>query len=81
MLGFKHRFASNAALMASKESRRTVRLYNRVAAALVEFEVSSNQCGRAVRHGHIAGSHCTSELRHRHNRSEAGCRRLAHCRA
>ena len=33
-----HRFAANHALMASKESRRVVKLYNRVAKALVEFE-------------------------------------------
>jgi dynein heavy chain len=32
------RFAANAQLMAARESRRTVRLYNRVARALVEFE-------------------------------------------
>ena len=32
------RFAANRSLMAAKESRRTVRLYNRVARALVEFE-------------------------------------------
>lgn len=32
------RFAGNKALMAAKESRRVIRLYNRVAKALVEFE-------------------------------------------
>lgn len=32
------RFAANKALMGAKESRRTVKLYNRVAKALVEFE-------------------------------------------
>lgn len=32
------RFAANATLMGSKESKRTVRLYNRLARALVEFE-------------------------------------------
>lgn len=31
-------FAANATLMGSKESKRTVRLYNRLARALVEFE-------------------------------------------
>ena len=33
-----HRFAENKALMASKESKRIVRTYNRVAKALIEFE-------------------------------------------
>jgi dynein heavy chain len=32
------RFAHNAALMGSKESKRVIRQYNRVAKALVEFE-------------------------------------------
>lgn len=33
-----HRFAENKALMASKDSKRIVRTYNRVAKALIEFE-------------------------------------------
>lgn len=32
------RFAGNRALLASKEARKVVKLYNRVAKALVEFE-------------------------------------------
>ena len=32
------RFAENKALMASKDSKRIVRTYNRVAKALIEFE-------------------------------------------
>jgi dynein heavy chain len=33
------RFAQDRALMAAKESRKTIALYNRVARALVEYEV------------------------------------------
>lgn len=32
------RFAENKSLMASKDSKRIVRMYNRVAMALIEFE-------------------------------------------
>ena len=35
---FLYRFSENKSLMASKDSKRIVRTYNRVATALIEFE-------------------------------------------
>lgn len=45
------RFAGNRALMSSKESKRVIRLYNRVAKALVEFEALWHAAWLKVRVG------------------------------
>lgn len=63
------RFAKNRALMASKESKRVIRLYNRVAKALVEFEALWHAAWLKVR-GRVAcgmTAHCWWPSYHTHS--------------
>ena len=58
------RFAENKALMASKDSKRIVRTYNRVAKALIEFETLWTQAWIRSIESAKAGLQSTLIVRH-----------------
>ena len=59
-----HRFAENKALMASKDSKRIVKTYNRVAKALIEFETLWTQAWIRSIESAKAGLQSTLIVRH-----------------